>query len=85
MSGIRTRRRQPGGGDMVLLQARVSPTAHEIVKDAATKSGVSIAYYVEALVQQLVAENGELPQISRPRPQTETLDIDIEEAPISAA
>jgi hypothetical protein len=70
---------------MVLLQARVSPTAHEIVKDAATKSGVSIAYYVEALVQQLVAENGELPRIPRPRPQKETLDIDIEEAPITAA
>lgn len=85
MSGIRTRKRQAGGGDMVLLQARVSPHARTIVQNAAAQSGVSIAYYLEALVERLVQENGALPQIPRPRLQTETLDIDLEETSINAA
>lgn len=86
MSGIRTRSRQPGGGDMVLLQARVSPHARAVVQDAAAQSGVSIAYYLEALVDRLVQENGALPRIPRPRLQKETLDIVVEEgAPTAAA
>jgi hypothetical protein len=45
------------------------------VHEAAERSGVSIAYYMEALIHQLVEENGALPAIPSPRPQLEELPI----------
>jgi hypothetical protein len=45
------------------------------VQTAAAESGVSIAYYLEALVAKLVDQNGALPLIDRPHPQREELPI----------
>lgn len=45
------------------------------MQEAAAQSGVSIAYYMEALIQQLVDENGTLPLVDSPRPQREELPI----------
>jgi hypothetical protein len=36
---------------------------------------VSIAYYLDTLIAQLVDENGSLPLVDRPVPQTEELPI----------
>jgi hypothetical protein len=47
----------------------------EAVQDAAAVSGVSVAYYMEALIHQLVEENGHLPLVDSPRPQLEELPI----------
>ncbi len=69
----RARRRQ--GSPTVLLQSRVAPEVREAVQEAAASSGVSIAYYMEALIQQLVEENGTLPLVDGPRPQREELPI----------
>jgi hypothetical protein len=45
------------------------------VQAAAAESGVSIAYYLEALVSQLIRDNGALPTVARPRPQDMELPI----------
>lgn len=75
MSAIRTRARRREGSPTVLLQGRVAPDARAAVQEAAERSGVSIAYYMEALIHQLVDENGALPMIASPRPQREELPI----------
>jgi hypothetical protein len=75
MSAIRTRARRSEGSPTVLLQGRVAPEARAAVQDAAARSGVSIAYYMEALINQLIAEHGILPIIASPRPQREELPI----------
>jgi hypothetical protein len=75
MSGIRTRPRQAGGSDEVLLQGRVSRPTREQVQRAAADSGVSIAYYLEALIAQLVDERGALPRIDDPRSRSKELPI----------
>jgi len=51
----------------VLLQGRVSPETRQAFKDAAEASGVSIAYYLDALTRELVKENGGLPLVEDPR------------------
>ncbi|MCT2085606.1 hypothetical protein M3D75_05710 [Microbacterium enclense] len=53
----------------------MSPRARAEVQEAAERSGVSIAYYLEALIDQLVEDNGRLPVIASPRPQREELPI----------
>lgn len=75
MSAIRTRARRREGAPTVLLQGRVAPEVREAVQEAAASSGVSIAYYMEALIHQLVEENGQLPLVDSPRPQKEELPI----------
>lgn len=75
MSAIRTRARRAEGSPTVLLQGRVSPTARAEVQAAAARSGVSIAYYMEALIDQLVDQYGSLPLVASPRPQREELPI----------
>lgn len=59
----------------MLLQARVDPGVREAVKDAAVASGVSIAYYVEAVFNDLLRESGALPRVAPPTPQREELPI----------
>ncbi|MBX3196238.1 MAG: hypothetical protein KF727_14205 [Microbacteriaceae bacterium] len=71
----RPKRRGHGSPPSVLLQARVAPESHALVREAAERSGVSMAYYVEALVQQIVDERGALPEVPNPRPQREELPI----------
>jgi len=75
MSAIKSRARRRQGAPTVLLQGRVAPEVREAVQDAAASSGVSIAYYIEALIHQLVEENGHLPLVDSPRPQQEELPI----------
>lgn len=63
----------------VLLQGRVHPETRQAFKDAAAASGVSVAYYLDALAQTLLAERGSLPLVEDPRPIKQT------ELPIAAA
>jgi hypothetical protein len=67
MSAIRGLAHRPQNVPTVLLQGRVSPETRLEVRAAAAASGVSIAYYMEALVAQIVAEQGCLPWSSTPR------------------
>lgn len=71
----RHRTRRADNAPTVLLQGRVSPEARAEVQAAARASGVSLSYYLEALVLQLADENGGLPLIEGPRPQREELPI----------
>lgn len=77
MSGIKGLARRPDGSPTVLLQGRVSPETRERVHDAAARSGISIAYYLDILVGRLVEEQGSLPTVSKParpsRPTQEAL------------
>lgn len=62
----------------VLLQARISPDLKDEVQAAAAASGVSTAFYLEALLRAQV-DSGGLPTIGRPRIHTEL------ELPVTAA
>ncbi|MDR7184611.1 hypothetical protein J2X85_001634 [Microbacterium trichothecenolyticum] len=75
MSAMKSRARRTDGAPTVLLQGRVSPEARAEVQEAAERSGVSIAYYLEGLIGQLVEEQGQLPVIPPPRLQREMLPI----------
>jgi len=79
MSAIRGLAHRPQNVPTVLLQGRVSPETRMEVRAAAAASGVSIAYYMEALVAQIVAEQGCLPIVQHP------YDKKAEELPIPAA
>ncbi len=70
---------RPQGAPTVLLQARVAPEAHAAVKDAAARSGVTLALYMESLVRILTEETGEMPLVPNPK------DRQREELPIPAA
>lgn len=74
MDRKRTRTLRDAGASTVLLQARVAPIAREAVQEAAQRSGVSVAYYVEKLIMQLDQAEG-LPTIYPPRRQREELPI----------
>lgn len=75
MSAKKGRARRPAAAPTVLLQGRVSPESRAAVQEAAERSGVSIAYYLDTLIDQLAEEHGRLPVIPSPRPQKETLPI----------
>jgi len=75
MSDYGRRARRANYAPTVLLQGRVSPEAREIVKAAADASGVTMSYYLEALVNKLLDENGGMPLVESPRPQREELPI----------
>ena len=79
MSAIRGLAHRPQNVPTVLLQGRVSPETRMEVRAAAAASGVSIAYYMEALVAQIVADQGCLPLVEHPRNKK------LEELPIPAA
>lgn len=73
-SGRRARR--PDDAPTVLLQGRVSPETRDEVKAAAAASGVTVAYYLEALIAKLVDENGAMPLVERPkRDRVNQLDL----------
>lgn len=59
----------------VLLQARVAPEVRQAVKEAAERSGVSVAYYMEKFVRDLVDAHGALPTVTHPQRQKETLNV----------
>lgn len=63
--GLRASRAQ--NAPTVLLQGRVLPDTRQAFKDAALASGVSVAYYFDALVEKLDREHGGLPLVEDPR------------------
>lgn len=83
MAGLKTRPTAPGA-PRTLLQGRVSPEAHQVWTTAAAESGVSMAYYLEALALRLVRENGAMPTVPPPI-RGETLDIEVEAIRTDAA
>lgn len=75
MSGLKTRRPQAGGGDLVLLQGRVAPETRDVMKDAAARSGASMAFYLEAFIQHYLEVHGEMPVLTPPTRQAEELPL----------
>ncbi|NYF18473.1 hypothetical protein HDC37_003337 [Microbacterium sp. AK009] len=85
MSDFGRRARRANDAPTVLLQGRVSPTARDDVREAAEASGVTMSYYLEALINKLVDENGSMPLVDRPsRDRANQLDIP-QEASTAAA
>ena len=66
MSAPANRIRRADNSPTVLLQGRVSPQVKSEIAQAAEASGVSLAYYLEALFTDLVAEHGHLPLVATP-------------------
>lgn len=64
------------GASTVPFQTRVAPDAKAAIEAAARRSGVSVAYYTEKLIQQLEESNA-LPVIHPPRLQQEELPIPV--------
>jgi hypothetical protein len=75
MAAMKDRTRRPDGAPTVLLQGRVSPRTRAEVQAAAAANGVSISYYLEALLDQLVADQGTLPALNLPGRHQEELPI----------
>ena len=75
MGAMKNRITRAAGAPTVLLQGRVSPRTRAEVQAAAEQSGVSIAYYLEGLVDRLIEQDGALPLISPPQRQREELPI----------
>jgi hypothetical protein len=67
MSDFGRRASRAQNAPTVLLQGRVLPETRQAFKDAAEASGVSVAYYLDALATVLLAENGTLPLVDDPR------------------
>ncbi|QNE48583.1 hypothetical protein F1C58_16100 (plasmid) [Glaciihabitans sp. INWT7] len=79
MSAIKGRTKRRDNAVTVLLQTRVTTTVRDAMHAAAEESGLSLALYIEALVQQQLEDHGSLPvfdHLARPR---------WEELPIPAA
>jgi len=75
MSAIKGRAKRADNAPTVLLQARVTPDVREEVQAAAAASGVSVAYYLDTFLRELVQMNGALPLVAAPRHQAEELPI----------
>ena len=79
MSDYGRRARRPNDAPTVLLQGRVSPSARNDVREAAEASGVTMSYYLDALIAKLVSENGGMPLVAPPaRDRANQLDIPVE-------
>lgn len=61
MSAIKGRTKRRDNATTVLLQTRVTIPIRDEIHAAAEKSGLSLALYIEALVQQQLEDHGELP------------------------
>lgn len=77
MSTSANRVRRADNTPSVLLQGRVAPQVKDEIAMAAAASGVSIAFYIEALVNDLVAANGALPLVSAPSRYTTQPELPI--------
>lgn len=75
MAAYKGRYRRPDNKPTELLQARVSPEIRRAVHAAAQESGVSASYYVEAVLNDLLADGGALPVVSAPIPDQLELPI----------
>ncbi len=73
MSPSRGVQRRPDNAPTVLMQGRVSPEARAAVQEAARASGVSVSFYLDAFIKNILRETGELPRVQPPKPQKETL------------
>ncbi|GAA3949977.1 hypothetical protein GCM10022383_29500 [Microbacterium soli] len=85
MSDYGRRARRANDAPTVLLQGRVSPRARADVRQAAEASGVTMSYYLEALITKLVEDFGGMPLVDPPaRDRANQLDLP-EEAATRAA
>jgi len=75
MTPMSSRAQRSQNAPTVLLQARVAPEVRQAVKEAAERSGVSVAYYMERFVRDLVDAHGSLPTVTHPHRQRETLNV----------
>lgn len=57
------------------LYVRIDPSVRDAVRDAAAAAGVSMSYYVDAMLHALIEAQGSLPDIEAPRQQREELPI----------
>ena len=77
MSAQPNRKRRAENAPTVLLQGRVAPQVRDEVHAAAQASGVSLAYYLEALITDLVRERGSLPLVTNPRAMSQQEELPI--------
>ena len=64
----------------VVMQGRVIPQVRDQVQAAAEASGVTMSYYLEALITELVREHGELPTVPKPGIPTTQQELPIQMA-----
>lgn len=84
MSATRSRVYGVGVNDMPLLQGRVPSHTLDAYRTAARESGVSMAYYLEAL-QGFLEANGGMPIVAKPIPDPTPIDFVALEAKTDAA
>jgi hypothetical protein len=79
MAQIKGRATRPKGvaTATVLLQGRVPQEIRDEVTAAAEASGVSMAYYLEQLVRDLVAERGAMPTVAKPAHYRQSEELSI--------
>ena len=77
MSAPANRRRRAINTPTVLFQGRISPHVKEEITAAAAASGVTMAYYLDALVQDLVNEHGHLPLVATPESKSTQQELPI--------
>ena len=80
MSAMANRKRRATNAPTVLLQGRVSPQAKDEVHLAAAASGVTLAYYLDTLIADLVAEHGTLPLVAKPGVKNTQQELPITDA-----
>ena len=80
MSAGTSRIRRADNAPTVLLQGRVSPQVKDEVHLAAEASGVSLAYYLETLITDLVAAHGTLPLVAKPATKRTQQELPITDA-----
>lgn len=80
MSAGAGRNRRANNAPTVLLQGRVSPHVKDEVHLAAAASGVTLAYYLDTLITDLLAEHGTLPLVAKPGTKTTQQELPIIDA-----
>ena len=84
MGTTRSRVYGVGVNDMPLLQGRVPKHTLNAYRAAARASGVSMAYYLEALAD-LLAQDGRMPLVDKPVADPTPIDFNALEAHTDAA
>ena len=80
MSAPANRKRRAINAPTVLFQGRISPSVKEEINQAAAASGVTMAYYLDTLIADLVAQHGALPLVATPATKTTQQELPINDA-----